>query len=302
MIWFQAIINIILPVYFLWWAYKTDQVSRRLWFAEVLSGAMFIGFIFVISPWHIYFYYLRYVWLLLFVIAVVLSYQKVKDKPLKGPKNDGSYKFSMGLNVILAVYFGVFLSQGISGYFLNSSDREEAIELDFPLKDGVYSVGQGGAHTAINYHHSHPSQAYAYDILQINGWGLRANGLTPSENSAYHIYGQSLYSPCTGTVTAAVDEYEDIPPLEPPSEVEEPAGNHVIINCKDTEVLIAHIKPGTVAVEEGNEVESGDILGEIGNTGNTTEPHLHIHAERDGEGVPITFDGRFLKRNSLIFN
>jgi hypothetical protein len=50
------------------------------------------------------------------------------------------------------------------------------------------------------------------------------------------------------------------------------------------------------------------ILGKVGNTGNTSEPPLHVHAVRtgsgtthDGEGVPIRFDGRFLVRNSLIF-
>ncbi|PPA70521.1 M23 family peptidase [Jeotgalibacillus proteolyticus] len=300
MIWFQGVINIALPIYFLWRLFKADYVSRRQWWAEWLSIAMFIGFVFVLSPWHIYVYYFRYLWPLLFVIISIFSFKRIKDKPVKGPEKDKSYTFSLILSGALAVYFGLFFSLGLSGYFFN--DREKAIELEFPLKDGVFTTGHGGAHTSINYHHSHPEQAYAYDILQLNGFGLRANGLTPSENRQYQIYGQTLYSPCSGTVTAAVDEHEDLPPLEMPTEVEDAAGNHVIINCLDAEVLIAHMKPDTVVVSEGDEVESGDVIGGVGNTGNTSEAHLHIHAVRDGEGIPILFDGRFLKRNSLIFN
>jgi murein DD-endopeptidase MepM/ murein hydrolase activator NlpD len=55
-------------------------------------------------------------------------------------------------------------------------------------------------------------------------------------------------------------------------------------------------------------VQVGDMLGQVGNSGNTSQPHLHLHAERGGaadqiltgEGVPIEFEGRFLVRNSLF--
>lgn len=300
MIWFQAMINIALPLFFLWRLYKADYVSKRLWIVEWISVAMFIGYLFVLSPWHIFIYYFRYLWLLLFILVSFVSYRRVRDIPKKGPEKDGSYKFSIGLSAVLAMYFGFLMSMGLTGYI--AKDNDKAIELDFPLKNGVYSVGHGGSHTSINYHHSHPSQKYAYDILQINVWGLRAQGLTPPELQQYAIYESTLYSPCTGEVTAAVDQYEDIAPMKSESEVAEAAGNHVIITCKNAEVLIAHLKPNTVAVAEGEEVVTGDVIGEVGNTGNTTEPHLHIHAEKDGEGIPITFNGRFLKRNSLVFN
>ncbi|MGE7916039.1 M23 family metallopeptidase [Lysinibacillus xylanilyticus] len=53
-------------------------------------------------------------------------------------------------------------------------------------------------------------------------------------------------------------------------------------------------------VEKGEKVTTGQILGKVGNSGNTSEPHLHIHAEKNGKGVPITFNDRFLVRNSLV--
>ncbi len=55
-------------------------------------------------------------------------------------------------------------------------------------------------------------------------------------------------------------------------------------------------------------VREGDVLGRVGNSGDTSQPHLHLHAERggepgeilNGEGVPMEIAGRFLVRNSLF--
>jgi hypothetical protein len=63
---------------------------------------------------------------------------------------------------------------------------------------------------------------------------------------------------------------------------------------------------GSVTAQKGATVSGGDEVGRAGNSGNTTQPHLHIHAVRPGEdmlkgrGVPITLDGDFPTRNSLF--
>lgn len=69
------------------------------------------------------------------------------------------------------------------------------------------------------------------------------------------------------------------------------------------------MRQGSVAVREGDAVTTGQLIGAVGNSGNTTEPHLHIHAVRaetdnsiSGTGVPIFFHGRFLVRNSVVRN
>lgn len=71
---------------------------------------------------------------------------------------------------------------------------------------------------------------------------------------------------------------------------EPPYGNHVFIDPGSEMVKFAHLRPGSVAVSTGDQV-TGQLLGEVGNSGNTTEPHLHIHAERDGIGLGLRFDG-----------
>jgi murein DD-endopeptidase MepM/ murein hydrolase activator NlpD len=73
-------------------------------------------------------------------------------------------------------------------------------------------------------------------------------------------------------------------------------------------VGMAHLMQGSVLVKIGDRVTAGQTLARVGNSGNTSEPHLHIHAKHggrpesmlDGEGVPIRFGGRWLIRNSLI--
>lgn len=85
------------------------------------------------------------------------------------------------------------------------------------------------------------------------------------------------------------------------------AGNHVVIACQDARVVLAHMQEGSVTVRVDETVTSGQLIGAVGNSGNTPEPHLHIHAVKaesgdilNGEGVPILFDGEFEIRNSII--
>ena len=54
----------------------------------------------------------------------------------------------------------------------------------------------------------------------------------------------------------------------------ERAGNHVIIFCDGHSVHLAHMQAGTLAVDVGDEVVAGQFLGKVGNSGNTTQPHL----------------------------
>ena len=73
------------------------------------------------------------------------------------------------------------------------------------------------------------------------------------------------------------------------------AGNHLVVEIAPGRyVLYAHIRPATVQVKVGDTVKVGDILGQVGNTGSSTEPHLHMHIDDRpsflaGNGVPYEF-------------
>lgn len=174
------------------------------------------------------------------------------------------------------------------------------IELTFPLQDGTYYVGHGGNHVQMNYHHSYSSQKFALDIVKLNNFGTRANGFYPEELNRYTIYEDELYSPCDGKVLNMRNTLPDLTP--PESNPENPEGNYVALSCKgiDAIIYLAHMQKGSVTVGKGEEVKTGQKLGRVGNSGNTSEPHLHIHAEKDEKGVPITFNDRFLVRNNLV--
>ena len=149
-------------------------------------------------------------------------------------------------------------------------------------------------------------QSYALDVVQLSAWGTRANGLLPRDPSVYEIFGDTVFAPCDGVVLHATDDLTDL--QVPDVDREHMAGNHVILQCDDVYVVLAHLLNRSVTVAPGDVVSVGSPLGRVGNTGNTNEPHLHIHiqtpgtddAPLGGEPVPMFVDGRYLARNQRV--
>lgn len=188
---------------------------------------------------------------------------------------------------------GVALLAGF-GWFLLRARRHRwgtavSRPLTFPLRNGKWYIAQGGG-ARLNPHASFPEQRGALDVIQIGRGGARARGTgLRGENESYPVYGQSLYAPCDGTVVSAADHLDD---QEPGTiRYQPPYGNHVFIDTGAEIVKLAHLRRGTVTVKTGDPVHAGQLLGEVGNSGNSTEPHLHIHAERDGLGLDLQFTG-----------
>ena len=185
----------------------------------------------------------------------------------------------------------------------------EAIEISPPLTSGVYFIGQGGGSSDVNHHFLNQSQRFALDILRLNWLTMRAWGFFPRRLGHYAIYGTQVLCPVAGVVTAVVDGLPDMDPLVQ-RDADHIAGNHVVIRCvsTDTFVGLAHLLAGSIQARVGDTVSMGQPLARVGNSGNTTEPHLHIHAKTggapdsmlDGRGVPIRIRGRFLMRNDLF--
>ncbi|AMA73090.1 hypothetical protein ACH33_09590 [Aneurinibacillus sp. XH2] len=211
-------------------------------------------------------------------------------------------KFSRRQKVYMAIYAVLLLVFGIYNTFVFSSyvTGKKAIELSFPLHKGTYYVLQGGNHVQMNNHNAYPSQKYALDIVKLNTLGMRSNGIYPKQLDRYMIYGDEVISPCTGKVLKVRNDAPDLMP--PDMDSERPEGNYVALVCENEEAVIymAHMQEGSVAVKEGEVVQEGQPIGRVGNSGNAAEPHLHIHAEKDGEGIPIKFNGKFLVRNNII--
>jgi hypothetical protein len=159
--------------------------------------------------------------------------------------------------------------------------------------EGDWYVFWGGRTLDQNYHSAYRDQRFAYDII------IRRDGSSHSGDGTsleqYYCWAQPILAPGAGTVVTAVDSLPDQQPgrMDPANA----AGNHVVLDHGNGEFsLLAHLRRGSVAVRAGQGVAQGQKLGECGNSGNTSEPHLHYHLQNGpgfgaAEGLPAQFNG-----------
>lgn len=164
-------------------------------------------------------------------------------------------------------------------------------ELTLPFK-GKWLVFWGGDTSKLNYHHDTPNQQFAFDLL-----GVGPDGKTKQDrgkgNESYYAFGREVLAPSEGTVVAAIDGVPDNEPgsMNPYSAL----GNCVVIQHRTNEVsVLAHFRRGSVRVKAGDKVSRGQVLGLCGNSGNSSEPHLHYHLQdspviQDGLGIKCFF-------------
>ena len=133
------------------------------------------------------------------------------------------------------------------------------------------------------------SQQFAWDLLPFHHDGLRLIKRPLSENleaKDFEGFGQSVLAPAKGFIAKAVDGFDDLTQVgKLPDNLEyyledltRALGNHVIIDHGNgVWSCNAHLKYGSIQVKEGQEVGTGDKLGELGNSGFSSGPHVHLH-------------------------
>jgi Peptidase family M23 len=184
------------------------------------------------------------------------------------------------------------------GFLIQPSGEAPTEFLDYKTKanlrlpfDDTWYVFWGGRSVKENYHAAYPDQRFAYDILNFrNGTSHMGDG---KENSDYFCFEKPIVSPGAGVVVEAVDGIPDnVPGKMNPAQ---PCGNHVVIDLGEKEYLfLAHFKNGSLKVKAGDHVQPGQPLGLCGNSGNSSEPHLHVHLQTTpifgaGKGLPLQF-------------
>ena len=144
-----------------------------------------------------------------------------------------------------------------------------------------------------NHHAIAVDQRYAYDFLiKKNGTSFRNKGL---RNEDYYCFNKEIFAPGSGIVVDLIKDIKenkigDMPPN---------SGNRIIIDHKNGEYsVLAHFKQNSIVVNLGDTVKSGQYLGLCGNSGHSSEPHLHYHMQNtpvmfEGEGFPIQFVSYF---------
>ena len=165
----------------------------------------------------------------------------------------------------------------------------------FPLR-GTWYVGYGASfHTG---HRWAIPEEFALDIAKVGEGGLSHKG-DGTRFDDYYAYGAAVLAAADGRVIrTANDQPEDASAMQCPNETQEAyfarlqkeqgerlakgvtaiTGNFVMIDHGNNEYsLYAHLQPGSVRVHIGDQVKAGDVIGKLGSSGNSTEPHLHFH-------------------------
>jgi hypothetical protein len=182
--------------------------------------------------------------------------------------------------------------------------RDMAVVLDPPLAGRRWLVG-GGCCFPPSYHRTatlsvngafHAAQRFAVDFVQLDAEGQLFAG-PREELQSYAYYGTTIHAAVDGVVVRMENNVpQAVPGSFPPGLTAQTLlGNHVVVDIGGGRfAFYAHMQPGSVRVQVGDMVQRGQVLGLLGNSGNTDGPHLHFHI-MDGpsplasNGLPFVF-------------
>lgn len=143
------------------------------------------------------------------------------------------------------------------------------------------------------------AQRFAIDWMQLDEAGRLVHG-DPSDAHNYAGYGAEVLAVAEGTVVEVLNDLDDQKPgtLPDPKTItlQNVDGNHVVLDLGDgVFAFYAHLQKGSVRVGPADRVKPGQVLGKLGNTGNTSGPHLHFHLMEGASvlgsnGIPYVID------------
>ena len=181
-----------------------------------------------------------------------------------------------------------------------------AVMIGPPLKGGTWVAGNGPGNQSGHRRALVPvggtaaiAQRFAIDWVKMADDGTRFTG-DPLKNASYYAWGSEAIAVADGIVVETKDSIpENVPGATSravPITLETVGGNHVILDLgKGRYAFYAHLQPGSLRVKLGERVRRGQVLGLVGNSGNSTEPHLHFHVSDansplGSEGLPYGYD------------
>jgi hypothetical protein len=299
--------DLILPIALLTWALKT-RAKSRLYLASIwLSTAVVIVVLAksIVGFWHVVGVFWPLVYLVALAAILIVRTRRALP-PVWFPRTWSREFFVTPANILHAGLWALMIPQLLQA----RSYEGTALDLSPPLRGGQFHVLFGGANASVNQHAD-----YALDIGKLNALGLVAAGFFPQDLQKYAVFGADVVAPCAGEVISTESTRPNRRALDPDGE-DRTGGNHVVIYCEGHSVQLAHLQPGSVAVSVGDRVSAGQLVGKVGNSGNTMWPHLHINAARGrhlfvraddraltaAQAVPFLIDGTFLVKGESFSN
>jgi len=196
--------------------------------------------------------------------------------------------------IVMTVFIMYLLKEFIGFY---SAPKEPTVTLLNPFKQPAYIV-HGGGSLLFNHHYHIKEQQWALDMVLL---GKDHSAMTDAKLTQYPCYGANLYAPVSGEVAIVVDHLPDVEIGN--TDLDNLVGNHVVIKKSDEQfIMLAHLKSGSSPLSVGQQVTAGEtVLGQCGNSGNTTEPHLHMQVQNKPkfEHVTKTFPIAFKNQEAI---
>jgi peptidase M23-like protein len=308
-VWLPLVAQLLIPLALLGWLASGHPANRASWVLRAILTLVYLTAITGAGLWLILPWYTPALYAAAFLLVAIVSGRRLGAVP-RWPRRASSVAEALATAALAAGCVVLIVQVGAG-----RRPPPASVDLSFPLRDGTYLVVNGGARALINGHFATLTgerfgrwrgQSFGVDLVKLDGFGRRARGILPRDPAAYAIFGDSVHAPCAGTVIGAVD---GAPEMRPPAvDRRNMAGNYVILGCGNVWVLLGHLRRGSVAVRVGDTVHVGQPLGRVGNSGNTNEPHLHIHAQRpgtldapfSGDPLPIRFGVTYPARSTRV--
>ncbi|UOE36999.1 MULTISPECIES: DUF3887 domain-containing protein [Chryseobacterium] len=222
----------------------------------------------------------------------------IKREFVKYEQSYASYKTKFE-RALFAVNISIDDNSKINGLFVKPFKEDNLPKLErnktkltLPFYE-EWTVVWGGDTKELNYHVESEAQKNAFDLVITNDKGnsFKTDG---KKNEDYYAFGKELIAPCNGEIVLVVDGIKDnVPGTLNPIYI---PGNTVIIKTENNEYLFfAHFKQHSIVVKQGQKVKQGQLLGLCGNSGNSSEAHLHFHIQNTEDmnlatGVKCYFD------------
>ena len=292
-----------LPAFLLGWFWFMKPKSKVGLLVSLLLSVSVVLFLFFWGQWpFIGGYYLRYVILILsLVIWIIKTFKSIQLLPFI-KKSIFNY-FKIGL---LSLFAGIFVLLNVK-VIAGMRIKENAVNIEFPLKSGKYYIALGGSNGVINNHYKAwtRAQQYAIDINKLEGLGTVASGIMTNDKDKHFIFSENVYSPFDGIVIESVNSVLDNETSSMKVKRKDGAGNYLILKNKEVLIHLVHLKYNSLLVEKGDTVKKGDLIAQVGNSGFSQEPHLHFQASIYNKdsilvGIPMRINRRFLVRNDIV--
>lgn len=239
------------------------------------------------------------------VIYMWLAFKKLSDLPaqlihhltVRSEFQHKTYEFPLDLHPIIL-------------------ERTAPIVINAPLRGKHWLAANGPSNTSDHrrahlYFAGSPDypQRYAIDFIQLGSDGKSSTG-NPQKNSSYHCYHQDILAVGDGEVVETQDGIpENIPnsnKLAVPLTEKTLPGNYIILKLAEGKYAgYGHLIPGSLQVKKGDRVIRGQVIAKLGNSGNSSEPHLHFQVI-DGpsflasNGIPYAFDYFTVQPSKLL--